>query len=300
LAPPPIRYPLPTLAGLLLLGVLAWRGAEIARPAWESLAERFRKATAGPDFPKSDEPRMIAGPIRDRVLLLRDATVASDTPGGTIVETIGRRMFADVYDVWPIEGEPSHYRIGNREPIGWVEARDVLRWPTRLVARSERVPIAAAASPGSAATGTSSSENSPRPILGWKDGEFQVAEWGPGRAWESVDRVQWTGFDRSRLGVLLSRQEVVALLGRMLSVGDGPTATALRLRAVSGRLLDGQSVAGSDIEAARSALPAAVFEPGTLSTGQKTDALARLNESWSPDAAWGGLEFRAVPLDLLP
>ncbi len=41
---PPIRYPLPTLVLLLVLGLLAWRGESMTRPWRSALAEQLASA----------------------------------------------------------------------------------------------------------------------------------------------------------------------------------------------------------------------------------------------------------------
>ena len=41
-------------------------------------------------------------------------------------ESIGHRMFVDIYDVWPQSGEPAHYRVGNRRPFGIGDQRQIV------------------------------------------------------------------------------------------------------------------------------------------------------------------------------
>src|SRR5262249_12514702 len=124
LTPPPIRYPLPTLIALLLAALLAWRGASWAGAWRPASAARMARAGAGPAVPSSPDPKVVAGPILRRVLLLHDETPVADTPGGRPTDSVRHRMFADVYDLWPPSGDPTHYRIGNRRPLGWVSAAD--------------------------------------------------------------------------------------------------------------------------------------------------------------------------------
>jgi hypothetical protein len=299
--PPPIRYPLPTLAGLIVAAILLWKGSALARPVFEAVAERVRKAAEGPDYPASDGPRFLAGPIRDRVLLLRDETRATDRPGGATIETISKRGFFDVYDAWPLSGEPTHFRIGARAPIGWVEAGAALRWPTRLALRRPGGSVELSRSPGGADTATVQADASPMPILRGEGDRVEVAAWEPGAGWQEVAQVGWTRPDRTEVGVMLARPEVVAMLGKMLAPRSETEADALRLRALTGRVvLETRAISAADVAEAGRVLPAVALERGGLSDREKTDGLARLNEEWSPDATWGGLEFRLVPLDLLP
>src|SRR5690606_33872079 len=125
MTPPPTRYPLPTLALIALLGVLAWSGRAWIAAIGAPVRAGIDRVASGPPVPSSSAPQRLAGPIVRKVLLLREGVAATDLPDGSPVETINRRIFADVYDVWPLRGEPTHYRIGNRRPIGWVRAGDV-------------------------------------------------------------------------------------------------------------------------------------------------------------------------------
>src|SRR2546423_963051 len=101
---PPIRYPLPTLLLLLLVGLAAWGGEKATRPLRAALAGRFTRAVEGPPIPSSTRPQVVAGPIVRRALLLHDDVAVSGRPGGPPTETIRLRMFVDVYDVWPLQG----------------------------------------------------------------------------------------------------------------------------------------------------------------------------------------------------
>lgn len=295
--PPPIRYPLPTLLVATILGVLAWRGEALSRPLRASWAARWERAVAGPEFPKSERPMAVAGLIVRRVLLRRDGIPASETPGGPVAETIRFRMLADVFDVWPPSGMPTHYRIGNRRPIGWVVATDVLPWDTRLVVRAPSGRLALSESPAGASGSAIEVGEAPMPVLAWESGAVRVAAWEPGRAWGDV---AWMGWARevevpaSHWGVLLSREELLTLLRRSLGEDD---PKGLRLRAILGRLGEDRPLSAEDIAAARGALPAVAFDGGGKGSAE---ALARINEQWKPDAGWAGLSFMAVPLEALP
>jgi hypothetical protein len=281
--PPEIRYPLPTLVALIVLVLLARYAASATRPLRTALEAHWTRIVEGPPVPSSPEPQVVAGPFVRRVLLLRDGVGASARPGGSVVETIGRRMFADVYDVWPLTGAPQFYRIGNRHAFGWVPAADVLPWNTRLVLKGERRGEPA------------------RPVLGMKDGQIEIAIWDPDHPWEKVAYVEST--DASTLpddawGVLLSREELIGLLRQLMSKNEVPAS--LRLRAVLGRLGSAPAFTASDIQAARRALPAQAFRDGELPPETAIERLSRINESWNAEAAWSSLSFQRVPLDGLP
>jgi len=294
--PPPIRYPLPTLVAAAIFGVVAWKGEALSRPWRASLATRWERAVEGPAFPHSDAPMTIAGPLVRRVLLMQDDVPSAETPGGAAAEMIRHRMIADVYDVWPLSGTPTHYRIGNRRPLGWVAAGAVLTWDTRLVAMAARRRLAMAAAPGgSVEVGEIST-----PIVEWRPGAVRVATWERGRPWSEVSKIEWvkdSDLPASAWGAFLSRDELLTLLRRSLS-GEDPKV--LRLRAILGRLGDERPLSATDYEAARGALPSAAFSGTGESAGKASEALARINEEWTPDASWAGLAFRAVPVEALP
>jgi hypothetical protein len=301
--PPPIRYPLPTLILTVVLGLLAWKGVEWTRPLRAALAERWSRLIEGPPPPASDRPMVVAGPIVRRVLLLRDGVAATDRPGGRTVETIRLRQFADVYDVWPLKGTPTHYRIGNRRPIGWVPAADVLPWDTRLVLKAPRGTLALAdATRGAGGTAVEVGEV-PMPVLAWRPGAVEVAAWDRDHPWERVARTAWAKADdvpRESWGVLLSEFEVRELLDAPADAKSPAGAGLARLRAVLGRLGDPQPVSRADLDAARAALPGlALAEPATSATDRREELL-RIFERWAPDASWAGFTFRAIPLGLLP
>ncbi len=300
--PPPIRYPLPTLVVLIVAALLAWRGEALTRPLRSAISARWSRALEGPPVPSSDRPQVVAGPIVRKALLLRDDVAASDRPGGAASETIRHRMFVEVFDVWPLTGSPTHYRVGNRRPIGWVPAADLIAWDTRLVVRAAEGSLPMSESPqgprSSQEVGTGS-----LPVLAWTADAVQVAVWEPGRPWERVSRTGWVGLDAvrpARWGVWLDREELLALLRRALQVPPAAPPAILRLRAVLGRLSDDRAISDTDLTLARGALPALVFNRVTATPAESSEALARANEEWRPEATWGGLSFAAVPLTILP
>src|SRR5205823_1060460 len=155
------------------------------------------------------------------------------------VETIRLRQFADVYDVWPLEGTPTHYRIGNRRPIGWVRADAVLPWDTRLVLRAPGGKVAAAPAPAGAGRSAVEVGDIPSPVIAWKPGAIAVALWDARRPWERVARSGWLRSDDlpgDAWGVLLSEFEVRALLDEPPMAMTPAGAGLVRLRAVLGRL----------------------------------------------------------------
>jgi hypothetical protein len=284
--PPPIRYPLPTLVALGLLALVVWRGEAWTRSFRSVLAARLTRAVEGPPVPHSDHPQVVAGPIIRRALLLHDDVPVADRPGGRTTETIRHRMFVDVYDVWPLSGEPTHYRVGNRNPLGWVNAAELLPWNTRLVIRRE---------------GGSPS----LPVLGQRTDAVEVVVWDADQPWSAVKRresISTTALSPPSLGVWLSREELLALLRRALAQGTAhaePRET-LHLRAVLGRLLDDRPLGAADVRAAGAVLPPPALAITAGAPGAASDRLARINEEWSAEASWGGLSFQFVPLEALP
>lgn len=277
--PPAIRYPLFWLLGMLA-ALLGWRVAWPATAPWrQALEARWRRVVEGPPVPASDRPQLVAGPMRRRVLLLREDVEATDRPGGRPIETIGRRLFADIYDTWPAQGPPTHYRIGVGRPFGWVEAAHVLPWSTRLVAGA-----------GPSAPGGS-------PVVAWHDDQLEVLRWSPDAGdWTTPSRRDRIAPDAEPLAALLSRSELSLLLRRLLA---GEDTASLRLRALLGDLATRDSWTPADLNAIRAALPPGVAEPAP----SRSDALARLSElhrTWTPDVSWSNLEFRAIPLEALP
>jgi hypothetical protein len=301
--PPPIRYPLPTLIVVIALVLLGRWGAELLRPVREAVAARWKQVVEGPPVPSSSEPQVVAGPMVRRALLLHDKTPATARPGGPPVETIGHRMIADVYDVWPVRGEPTDYRIGARRPIGWVAAADVLPWDTRLVIRVPRGTLALADFPGSPASAPVEVGTVPLPVLAWTEGAIRVAVWDRDRPWTEVARRGWVrtaDVPAESWGVWLSREELLDLLRRTLAPAAVNDAQAVRLRTLLGRLADNTPLAAADLKATRDALPAAAFAAEAADLKPKSEVLARFNEQWTPDASWSGVSFRAIPLSALP
>ena len=295
---PPIRYPLPSLLALVILGLLAWKGAEWSRDWRSELAARARRALEGPPVPefdpaeggrRADHPPGAPAPRRDA---RRRAG-----PDGPTSETIDRRMFVDVYDLWPEPGPVTHVRVGNRKPIGWVPASDVLLWDTRLVLRAPGGRLMMAGSPGGPGrpveVGTV-----PVPVLAWEGRSVEVAAWEPGHPWSKVARTGWVRLDDlppEAWGVWVSQVELPTLL-RLAIDGDPPV---VRLRAVLGRLADARPLTRADLEAARPALPAVVFE-GESDPERSAARLAEANNRPEAEASWAGLNFRFLPMGDLP
>lgn len=286
--PPPIRYPLPTLVVLVLLALAAWRGERMTRSVRASLAARWSRAVEGPPIPSSTRPQVVAGPVVRKALLLHDDVAASSRPGGPPSDTIRVRMFTDIYDVWPLDGPPHFYRVGNRSPIGWVKADDLLPWDTRLVVRGPDP--------------TDPSVRSTRPVLAWTADAVEVATWDESEPWTRVR--QHTQIPLGRLrpddwGVWLSREELLGLLRRVEGKATEPPE-ATRLRALLGRVAEARPMTAADIAAARAVLPTLAFATRSTAPDRVGEALARVNESWEPEASWGGFSFRFVPLSSLP
>jgi hypothetical protein len=296
--PPPIRYPLPTLIAVLLVALVAWRGAGWFRGMKDALTARWQRAVEGPPVPASNAPQVVAGAITRRALLLHDDTPFAPRPGASPTDAIARRMFVDVYDAWPLDGPPTHFRVGNRRPIGWVAAGDCLEWSTRLVLRVGRVALADR--PVGTVAEIETGE-SPLPIHGWEGDAVEVAVWDRDRPWSSVARRGWVDAGRmpaGAMGVLVAREELPALLA--LAVGaDTPVASdRARLRAVLGRLVEPLPLADGDVSKTRAALPPRVL----MRTGPpgSSDRIADANADPRADASWGGHAFRFVPIEDLP
>jgi hypothetical protein len=302
--PPPIRYPLPTLVLLTLLGLLLWRGAAWTRPLRSALADRWSRAVAGPPVPSSNRPQVLAGPITRKALLLHDDVAAAHTPGGPPAETIRLRMFVEIYDVWPLQGAPTHYRIGNRRPIGWVGAADLLPWDTRLAVRAPRGAMALAETadgprpPSATPVGAQT-----LPVVAWTRDAVRVAVWDPDRPWQGVARLGWVAradLPPESWGVWISREELLALLRRAVDPAPPSDLRLASLRAVLGRLADSRALTDADRAAAAPALPPGVLDRAATSTAEASDRLARANEHWAPEASWAGLSFQFLPLTDLP
>lgn len=273
---PQIRYPLFWLAGGLLLAG-AWKVAWPLTAGWRGdLQRRWTRAVEGPPVPRSDTPQVLAGPMTRRVLLLRDNLPATDRPGGRTIETIARRRITDVFDVWPLAGEPTHYRVGTRQPFGWVPADAVLPWPTRLVVTDHGPPA---------------------PVVGANASGLQVVRWTDNNAWTRPGRRERIATDAPGLGVLLSRDELAILLRRAVA---GESAEELRLRAILGRLADRTVWTPEDRAAVRSVLPPVAVERRAAPGDDPLTRLATILREDPPVAGWGGLDLLFIPLDALP
>jgi hypothetical protein len=298
---PPIRYPLPTLIVLLAGSLMIWRGEVWTRPLRAALTARLSRAVEGPPVPSSDRPQVVSGPIFRRALLLHDDVSAAVRPGGPTVETIRHRMSVDIYDVWPLTGEPTHYRVGNRRPIGWVGAADLLPWNTRLVIRNPTLPVMLAEKPDLATPAATSVGRSSLPVISWTPEAVRVAVWTSDHPWSEIDRRGWlpiTSLTPDRWAVWLSREELLALIRRTLASSESPQT--IRVRALLGRLLDDRPLGEADLQAARAALPIPAFAIAAPSAAEASDRLARANERWSSEDTWGGLSFQSIALEDLP
>ena len=288
---PPIRYPLPSLIALLLAALIAWRGEAWTRPWRAEIADRVGRAVNGPPVPRSNRPQVVAGPILRRGLLLRDGVLLADRPRGPTTGTIDRRMFVDIYDEWPDAKAPTFLRVGNRQPLGWIAAADLLPWNTRLVVRPPAGRLAL--NGAELATGPAAC-----PVLNWRGDAVEVATWAADHPWEAVGGQGWVRLGElpaEAWGVWTSQVELPNLL-RLAIDGD---PDVVRLVAVLGRVTSTEALAASDVAAARPALPAVVFDPATRRPGA-TDRLAEANAQPRADARWSGLSFRFLPLTDLP
>jgi hypothetical protein len=299
---PPIRYPLPLLVLAAATTLVVWQGERVSRPLRSALADRLARAVAGPPVPSSTEPQVVAGPIVRRALLLHSDVPVAPRPGSAPSDVIRLRMFVDVYDVWPLEGEPAFYRVGNRKPLGWVKSTDLLPWDTRLVVRPPAGTIALPRlSPelkGVALAGGVS-----YPVVGWSAEGVKFPLWTWPSAWQAFTRNYWienAALGRDDWGIWLSREELLALLLRPGDELSSSERQRIRLRALLGRLADHRPVSDQDLAAARRALPPQAFEPAPPSSPPSSEALARLNANWTPEATWSNLSFQFVPISALP
>jgi hypothetical protein len=300
MTPPPIRYPLPTLILIVALGLIVWLAEVASRPLRSALAERWQRTVEGPPIPASTTPKVVAGPIVRRALLLHDDVATSAVPEGREGERIGVRMFVDIYDVWPLEGEPTHFRVGNRRPIGWARTVDLLPWNTRLVLQPSGEPLSIGETPNGPFTPQEVGKAS-LPVIAWNDRAIEVVVWDRDRPWQAIERRGWVPIDRATralAGVWMSHEELLDLLRRSLG-SSTEKPQILRLRAVLGRLADDRPITSHALDEARAALPLPVFE-NEATSDQASERLARVNEAWKPEASWGGLSFAAVPLADLP
>jgi hypothetical protein len=299
---PPIRYPLPTLIAVVLLGTLAWTGEALTRPLRAAIARRWSRTFEGPPVPSSTHPRVVAGPITRKGLLLHDDVTVTRLPGGAPADTISRRMFVDIYDVWPLRGEPTHYRVGNRRPFGWVRAGDLIAWDTRLVVQLPRESQVSHAGPQGPFTAPAPEGRRSLPVMAWTAEAVEVVSWVRDRPWGEVDRRAWvrlSDLPHDRWGVWLSRDELLVLLRHTLDPA-GPAAPEIaRLQAVLGRFAVDHALVAEDVPEARAALPRLVFE-GSGKAQEASECLARVNEHWLPEASWSGVSFQSIPLSCLP
>ena len=290
--PPPIRYPLPTLMALVLAGLLVWRGEVWSRSWRAEVAARVARAVDGPPVPRSSHPQVIAGPILRRGLLLHDATPVGDQPRGPTSGTIDRRMFVNIYDLWPDADQPTHVRVGNRSPLGWIKSEDLLEWSTRLVVRP---PSGRLLLDGKTEVTVGSTAC---PVLRWRSDAVEVAIWDSNKPWEVVAQRDWVRFadlPDDAWGVWISQVELPVLV--RLAIEDNPDV--VRLRAVLGLIAGGGSISPNDLATARAALPDRVFASRSNQPGS-VDRLAEANAQVRTDARWSGLAFRFLPLADLP
>jgi hypothetical protein len=298
--PPPIRYPLPTLMGILLLGLVAWRGGEWLRFVSHTVSARWQRVVEGSPAPASTAPIVVAGPLVRRGLILRDGTPVSARPETKPIDAIPYRTFVDIYDIWPEKGSPSHFRVGPRGPLGWVRSGDCLAWDTRLVLRAPKGRLSLAREFGGPIVEVEAGP-SPLPVTAWREGWVEVLLWASDQPWTTVGGKGWVNLERLprlNLGVLLSTVELPAIIQLAAGAEDSASRNRIRLRAVLGRLVEDVGWKRSDIEIALKALPAPVFE--RTSGVYSSDQIAALNASRWVDAKWSGLEFRFIPLDALP
>jgi len=305
--PPPIRYPLPTLLALLLVGYLAWSGRAWIDRASKAVQAGIDRLASGPPVPASEEPMILTGSIPRRGLVAEPGVEATDLPDGQTVETIRYGGFFDLYDRWPLEGEATHYRIGNREPIGWVDAEALLPWSTRLVLKApagEPLEIPAARAPGRPLSETVELRAAPLPVLTIENGWVELAVWEPDGAWRRVERRLWVeahAVPAKAWAVLLSRDELLETLRVWNLESADADPTALLVRALLGRLTRAGADGTADASMLEVLLPPEVREKcPSIGRAEALERLARLNENWVPDATWSGLEFRAIPLSVWP
>jgi hypothetical protein len=253
---------------------------------------------------------LLADGVPRRGLLLHEGTPALDRPDGSVVKTIRYRMFVDIYDVWPLLGEPTHYRVGNRGAIGWVRAEDLLPWCTRLVRRPNSGSWKLAAQPSETPVRAVTNPKTVLPILNWNGGWIQEAAWNPSAPWSEVQFVGWEkiapleaasagGVASPDLGLLLTREELLELMRQLLATPEVQRDT-LRLRASLGMLLLSDGLGERTRTELANLLPSWLFQVPSRGRDQILEALGRLNDDWKPVASWGSLEFAFVPLALVP
>jgi hypothetical protein len=285
MTPPPIRYPLPTLLVLTFLVVIAWRGASAIASVRKAIAtavhERFN-----PPAPKSDHP-ILDGPIVRKVLLLHDDVKLQKEPDGRVLDPIHRRGFFNVFDVWPLKGEPTHLRIGNQRAFGWVSTRDALVWNTRLVLIQDGVA---------------------KPIVKWDDQHAWHVDWVQDQEWKEVEGIHSVALDSlpySEWAVLLSRDELLALLAICQAHAandriDLKERDELRARALVGRITSNERVSENEVSAILNTLPPRLDTPLKDESESVSERLARLNENWRTEVSWSELSFGVVRVADLP
>lgn len=299
MTPPAIRYPLPALALLVLLGLVTWRGADSVQAIRSDLTSRWAKLTERPavPFPASTDPLVLAGAIHERVLILEDEVPYSAQPDGPTIGFIRHREFADFYDRWPIKGDATHIRVGNRRPLGWVEIGKAISWTTRLVL----LPSEDHASILTESGASFDLKGSPKPILGQNPNQLHIHNWGETGAWHVGGQgvvLKADTVPANCWGVWLTRSELLALIGRDRSQLNTSTSRPnLVIRALLGLPINDRPLSSEETGMALTLLGPAVSQEGVTT---KLDALARLNEEWKPDAVWGGVEYRGVRLIDIP
>lgn len=302
MTPPPIRYPLPTLVLLAALALIGWRGKAWFTAMAAPIRAGITRSLAGPPVPSSSAPMRRAGPIVRKVLVLRDGVEATDLPDGEPVETISRRVFADVYDLWPLKGEPTHYRIGNRRPIGWVVAEAVLAWDTRLVLRPTDGLLTIRDDPSAAEGEAVSVGSSSLPVIDWDEDAVRIVLWETNDAWSRVGRLGWVRIDEvgaDEVGVLMSRSELFEAM-RLSMEGGNPSVVPERILAVLGRLGEGGGWTREEVGEALDALPTQLMLIRGGPAERSADRLERINEEWNPETSWSGIEYQRIPMDALP
>lgn len=292
---PPIRYPLPTLILVTITCVLIWSGGEWIEGTRADLAERWMRLTTSPPIPipASTEPKILAGSIRSRLLILEDDVDYSEVPDGLPVGKVRNRSFADLYDRWPVEGSITHMRIGNRRPLGWMPTDRLLAWETRLVLVDGRF------------TDQSGQEitlrGGPFPVVDQNATSIEIVEWGNGGPWHSGGKsvhISVSSIPDTTWCVWLTRAEVLGLIGRDRNQAASPgfARPVAVLRAMIGLPIKDELFTNDEAELVHTLLDAAQKIPPT----SKLDALTRINENWKPDATWGGVEYKAVRLVDIP
>lgn len=301
---PTVRYPFFWLIGLLAVGWiirLSWPLTEPLRAAAES---NWRRMVDGPPFPASSEPKRIAGSFVERGLLLSEPTPVTDVPEGRTTESIRRRIFVDVYDVWPVQpaDQPAFYRVGNERPLGWVRADQLLVWPTRLAIRWPSTAGSSDTTTLSAPVGATSGVVGPLPILNWNADAMEVGLWEVNQAWRSLASTSWissTSVPVSARGILLSRVELLELLRRSTEADSPEARESLRLRAIFGQIFGPRRAEHpSDVEVIRKYLPA--WTSSGTHARELSEELSSYASDWRSDVDLSGVGYRLVPLNLLP